>query len=60
MNEDQISWALSRVVPAMESSVTIDTSYGGLVLEGDDAKRVQAVVENLLRAKLRKAQEGAK
>lgn len=48
MDEHQISWALSRVVPAMESCVTLETCYGSLELTGDDAQVLQAVVRRLL------------
>lgn len=48
MNEEQITWALSRVVPAMESCVTIETCYGSLELTGGDAQVLQAVVRRLL------------
>lgn len=58
MDEHEISWALSRVVPAMEQRFTIDTSYGGLVLDGEDAKLVQETVKRILLKKQRKLKGG--
>ena len=53
MNAVELAYALSRQVPAMRDAVELHTTYGVLVLYADEAGAVAAVVERLLRARLR-------
>ena len=56
METHLIQYALSKQVPAMAHEVRIETSYGELALYGADARKVAALVERLLRAKLKAAE----
>lgn len=56
METDRIRYALSKQVPDMAREVRIETSYGELQLYGADARRIAALVEKLLRARLRQAE----
>lgn len=52
MDALELSYALAKQVPAMRLTVTLDTDYGALVLEGEEAAQVAALVERLLEARL--------
>lgn len=52
MDSFELSYALSKQVPAMRSTVTLHTDYGELVLYGNDAAKVATVVERMLHKKL--------
>jgi hypothetical protein len=56
MQTDRIRYALSKQVPDMAHEVRIETSYGELQLYGADARKIAALVEKLLRARLRQAE----
>jgi hypothetical protein len=56
MEADHIRYALSKQVPDMAREVRIETSYGTLYLYGADARKIAALVERLMRAKLRQAE----
>ena len=60
MNAAELSYALSRQVPAMREAVELHTTYGALVLYADEASAVAAVVERLLRARLRMIEAAAR
>ncbi|WP_438860417.1 hypothetical protein, partial [Achromobacter spanius] len=59
MEHIHILYALSKQVPDMAREVRIETSYGELALYGADARKVAALVERLLRAKLKQAERNA-
>lgn len=52
MDAFELSYALSKQVPAMRRSVTLATDYGELVLHEDEAAQVAVLVERLLRVRL--------
>ncbi|MDH6146090.1 MULTISPECIES: hypothetical protein [Paraburkholderia] len=52
--QDDLSYALAKQVPDMERGFAISTRYGDLPIDGDDAVQVAALVERLLRKKLRR------
>lgn len=54
MDAFELSYVLAKHIPAMRQAVTLDTDYGELVLHGDDAAQVAALVERLLTARLAK------
>lgn len=60
MNAAELGYALSRQVPAMRDAVELHTAYGVLVLYAIDASAVAAVVERLLRARLREIEAAAR
>ncbi len=60
MDEFEVSYALCKQVPAMRREVRLETDYGALLLAGQDAAQVAAVVERLLRARLRQLEREAK
>lgn len=49
-----IEYALAKQVPDMQRGCTIETNYGGIRLDPADAAQVSALVERLLRAKLKR------
>lgn len=51
----RLEYALAKQVPDMARGCTIETNYGGIQLEPEDAQKVAALVEKLLRNKLAKA-----
>lgn len=51
----RIEYALAKQVPDMVRGCTIETSYGSIRLEPEDSQKVAALVEKLLRKKLRSA-----
>jgi len=55
MDQLSILYALAKQVPDMAREVRIETGYGELALYGADARKVAALVERLLRAKLKQA-----
>ena len=59
MEHIHILYALSKQVPDMAREVRIETSYGTVNLYGADARKVAALVERLLRAKLKAAERKA-
>lgn len=54
MDAFELSYALAKHIPAMRQTVTLDTDYGELVLQGEEAAQVAALVERLLEARLAK------
>lgn len=56
MDEFEVSYALSKQVPAMRDEVTLHTSYGELVLYDHEAAQVAAVVERMLRTRWQRLQ----
>ena len=59
MNELALSYALAKQVPAMREAVTLHTVYGDLVLYGQEAAQVAAVVERLLERRWQRCQRSA-
>jgi len=49
---DRIGYALAKQVPAMERGFTIQTSYGDLVIDAEDAGRFAALTRELLQDRL--------
>lgn len=60
MNAAELGYVLSRQVPAMREEVELHTAHGVLVLYAMDASAVAAVVERLLRARLREIEAAAR
>lgn len=56
MDQLRILYALAKQVPDMAREVRIETNYGTVSLYGADARKVAALVERLLRAKLKAAE----
>lgn len=56
MHPDEIRYALCKQVPDIAVWATFSTSYGELRLVGADARKIAALVEKLLRARLRQAE----
>ncbi|HET7662743.1 MAG TPA: hypothetical protein VFK31_03810 [Rhodanobacteraceae bacterium] len=56
----ELSYALAKHIPAMRRAVTLDTDYGELVLQGEEAAQVAALVERLLEARLAKLERDAR
>lgn len=56
MDAQTLRYALSKQVPDMRYGLTLETTYGSLVLVGSDAAQVADLVEKLLRAKLKRAE----
>ena len=52
--QDDLGYALAKQVPDMERGFAISTRYGDLQIDGEDAVKVAALVERLLRKKLRR------
>ena len=59
MDIDRILYALSKQVPEIACEAHFETAYGGLTLYGADARKVAALVERLLRARLKQAERAA-
>jgi hypothetical protein len=56
MDAQALRYALSKQVPEMRHGLTLETTYGSLVLVGRDAAQVAELVEKLLRAKLKRVE----
>ncbi len=56
MEPDHIRYALSKQVPDIARCARFETSYGELHLYGADARKIAALVERLLRARLKHAE----
>ena len=54
MTLDEIGYALSKQVPAMRREVILQTHYGELHLQDEEAAQVAVLVKQILEAKLRK------
>ena len=52
-----ISYALAKQVPAMERDFTIETNYGPIQFEGEEARSVITSVRKLLELKLKAAEK---
>ncbi len=57
MKIDDIRYALAKQVRAIAYGVTLHCDYGDLRLEGHDAEKVAALVQKLLTAQLKKAEQ---
>ncbi|KWE77265.1 hypothetical protein WL78_00445 [Burkholderia ubonensis] len=53
---DALRYALAKQVPAMERGFTIQTSYGDLVIDAEDAGRFAALARVILGDKLARAE----
>ena len=51
MEQIEVGYALAKQVPDMQHQVDLQTSYGALRFEGDDAKRIADVVREILEEK---------
>lgn len=56
METDRIRYALSKQVSDIAHEARFDTRYGELHLVGADARKIAALVEKLLRARLKHAE----
>jgi predicted HAD superfamily Cof-like phosphohydrolase len=56
MDAQALRYALAKQVPEMRYGLTLETTYGSLVLVGTDAAQVAELVEKLLRAKLKRSE----
>ena len=52
--QDRLLYALSKQVPDMRRGFSIATNYGEIAIEGEEACRVAALVDGLLRKRLTK------
>lgn len=52
---DRIGYALAKQIPAMERGFTIQTSYGDLVIDAEDAPRFAALARSILLKQLKRA-----
>jgi hypothetical protein len=59
MNADQIMYALCEQVPQIAYCAKLETTYGGLTLSGADARKIAALVDKLLRARLKRIERAA-
>ena len=57
MQEGHVLYALAKQVPAMRREVTLHGNYGEFTLYDQDAARVAAVVEKILRRKLKQLEK---
>ena len=58
--QERISYALAKQVPAMERGLTISTSYGDIWIDADDAEPFQRLAKLMLNQKLANAIAAAK
>ena len=58
--QERISYALSKQVPAMERGFTISTSYGDIEVDAEDAEQFQRLAKLMLNQKLANAIAAAK
>jgi hypothetical protein len=56
MDAQALRYALAKQVPEMRHGLTLETTYGSLILVGTDAAQVAELVEKLLQAKLKRAE----
>ena len=54
MNADKISYALCKQVPDMLRGFTIQTNYGDLFIDEDDAEKFARLAEKLLSDRLKR------
>lgn len=59
MSIESIRYALSKQVPDIAYEARFETSYGALSLVGADARKVAALVERLLRSRLKRLERAA-
>lgn len=53
MDKRKLEHALNKQVPDMKRGCVIDTNYGPITLDADDAEKVADLVEKLLKRKLK-------
>lgn len=53
MTGEMLSYALAKQVPDISTHATFETNYGQLRLDYEDSQKVAALVEKLLRNKLK-------
>ena len=58
--QERISYALAKQVPAMERGFTISTSYGDIQIDAEDAEPFQRLAKLMLTQKLANAIAAAK
>ncbi len=58
--QERISYALAKQVPAMERGFTISTSYGDIWIDAGDAEPFQRLAKLMLNQKLANAIAAAK
>ncbi len=58
--QERISYALAKQVPAMERGFTISTSYGDIQIDAEDAEAFQRLAKLMLTQKLTNAVAAAK
>jgi len=51
--QERLSYALAKQVPAMAGGFSIYTSYGDIEIDADDAERIAEAVRVVLRRRLR-------
>lgn len=54
---EQLYYTLAKRVPAMERDFTIETNYGPISFDGDEAKSVITAVRKLLERQLKAAEK---
>lgn len=55
MEQERLSYALAKQVPAMECGFTISTSYGDIEIVAEDAEQFQRLAKRMLNQKLANA-----
>ena len=58
--QERISYALAKQVPAMERGFTISTSYGDIQIDAEDTEAFQRLAKLMLTQKLTNAIAAAK
>ncbi len=53
--QDRLSYALAKQVPAMERGFTISTNYGDIEIAAEDAEQFQRLAKRMLNQKLANA-----
>ncbi len=53
--QERLSYALAKQVPAMERGFTISTSYGDIEVDAEDAEQFQRLAKLMLNQKLANA-----
>lgn len=56
LSVETIGYALAKQVPDMERGFTIQTSYGELRIDAENARRVVLVVRSILQKQLKRAE----
>lgn len=56
-NTDNLAYSLAKRVPAMERDFTIETNYGPIQFDGEEARAVITAVRKLLERKLKAAEK---